>query len=153
MNRGGRLRAWFLSETRPLDALALLGLVALAVGSIAVWVSGPLQSASGLHGGGKVTLALAVVAAFGVISGPIGRALGSLLALAAFGVALYELLHLHARLGSGAILYGVHSGQLGWGLYLAAAGALVACLAAAIAFIVWGLGRDIPVRDAWPPRP
>jgi hypothetical protein len=153
MSRSRRLRAWFLTETRPLDALALLGLIALVAGSIAIWVSGPLQSASGLKGGGKITLALAVVAAFGVISGPVGRVLGSLMSLAAFGVALYELLHLHSRLGGGAVLYGVHSGQLGWGLYLTAAGALLACLAAAAAFVVWGLGRDIPVRDAWPPRP
>jgi hypothetical protein len=153
MSRGRRLRVWFLAETRPLDALALLGLIALAVGSITVWISGPLQSASGLKGAGKITLALAFVAAFSVISGPVGRALASLLSLAAFALALFELLHLHGRLGGGAVLYGVHSGQLGWGLYLSAAGALLACLAAAAAFIVWGLGRGIPVRDAWPPRP
>lgn len=109
--------------------IALVGAVAMAVGSVGPWATVlGLISVDGTAGDGKITLAAAAVAGLACLRmGPHGRRdLGAYVAVAAVLVgavtAGYDLSNLSSAIGS-AGAGGI--AQVGWGLYAVLAGALV----------------------------
>jgi hypothetical protein len=128
-------------------AVAVLGIIVLAVGSLGPWLTTFLGSVEGIRGDGKITLGAAGVAALALLLSR-GRTAGIIIAgLAAFGglgVAGYNLVHIqHAA--TRATLFGHQLATAGWGVYVALIGAAVAVVALALGGPRRLLGRIISV--------
>lgn len=143
-----------LGRVRLTTALAALGAVITAGGSIGPWVSTALGSVSGLNGGGDgwVTLGASVTAMLALLGARAGRA-GYVVAFLAFLAALAvacldgaKIVYVSSKL----TLFGHQIATAGWGLYLTAAGALlgaVSLAAAAVATERDSTGRATRTRD------
>ena len=110
-------------------AVALLGAVVMAVGSIGPWITafGGLVSVAGTTGDGKSTLGCALVAAAATIGANAGYSVGILATIAAAvgcGVGVYDLSHLANITGQADGL-----AQTGWGLYAVVVGGGIAAVA------------------------
>ena len=110
-------------------AVALLGAVLMAVGSIGPWVMafGGLLSVAGTNGDGKITLVCALIVAAATIGANAGHSLGVLAVIAAvvgLGVGVYDLSHL-----ANATSQADGLAQTGWGLYAVVVGGAVAVVA------------------------
>jgi len=110
-------------------AVALLGAVVMAVGSIGPWVTalGGLLSVAGTTGDGKITLVCAPVVAGATIFASADRSLGLLATIAAVvgcAVGVYDLSHVASLIGQADGL-----AQTGWGLYAVVVGGGVAAVA------------------------
>jgi hypothetical protein len=120
-----------LAGVRVSTAVAFLGFVGLAAGSLGPWVATVLGSAAGTHGDGKITLGAAAIAALALLiaQGRTGGAIvAGLAAAVGLGVAGYDLVHIqHAA--AHATLFGPQLADAGWGVYVALVGAAVALTA------------------------
>ena len=105
-------------------ALAVLGGVAMAIGSVGPWVTSAFASVSGTHGDGKLTLVAAVAAiAFAVLMGTrkggiLSVVMTTLAALAGGFVGVNDVQSVNDKLQG---LDGIAT--IGWGLYVVIAGA------------------------------
>ena len=117
-----------LGTLRLIDAIAALGFIVVAAGSVAPWATTILGSLSGFNGDGKITGGLAVAGLTLLMVRWLP--LASLAGLAALGVGLYDLLRLHHAVHD-AVLFGAHIAQVGSGPYAVVAGGVVALLACA----------------------
>lgn len=122
MGREQRTIGQALAGMDVLTAGALGGLLLVAVGSIAPWVTTPFGSASGTNGDGKSTLILAAFGAFLVLRRQrVGTAIDCLLIL---GIGVYEGVHIHHAVAR-TTLFGRQLDHVGWGVYVVIAGALL----------------------------
>ena len=128
-----------LARMRLTSALAGLGAVIVAAGSLGPWVTTALGSVSGVDGGsdGWVTLGAAVVAVVSLLSAQ-GRRWGSvtgwLMLVGALGVACYDgarVIYATSKL----TFLGFHLADAGWGLYVVAGGAALGALALSFAAV------------------
>jgi hypothetical protein len=125
-HRSGPTLGDVLAKVSVSTAIAVLGLVLAAIGSIGAWATVfGLFSVDGTAGDGRITLGLA---AFGVVALLVGRgaslasALAALVALAVVAVAIVDLVDLSHV--SGPTLG--HAVSAGWGLYAVLAGGIIA---------------------------
>ncbi len=108
----------------------LAGFVALAVGSVGPWVDAVFASVSGAHGDGVLTLIAAGLGALTLLFGSAGGAVFAvLMGIAGLGVSIFDIVHVSDKL-SQATIDGVQVASVGWGLYVCAAGAVLAIIGA-----------------------
>ena len=114
--------------------VALLGLGALAVGSLGPWATTFIASVSGTQGDGKLTLG-----AVALLLGRGGSVFAALVALVALGICIYDLVNVSHKAAQITVA-GVQVAHVGWGLYTATGGAAVALIGA----IAYRLSRARP---------
>lgn len=109
--------------------VALAAAAGIAIGSLGPWVDAVFVSVSGIHGDGKITLVLGLVAAGILLVDRAGewraaRVGGILVGLAAAALAAYDVARIENA--SHTKLFGqqVQVGHPGWGLYLILAAAI-----------------------------
>ena len=120
-----------LGGMRATKAGAIIGLVLLAVGSLAPWATFLAVSVNGTDGkDGKATLALAAIGLAALLLVGSRRAVGmAVFCVVVSGtVAARDLVRVERGVHH-ATLFGVHVGGTGWGLYAAIGGAIVALFA------------------------
>ncbi len=122
-----------LGRVRLTTALAVLGAVLAIIGSLGPWVTSPLGSVSGVHssGDGWITLGASVIALI-LLAAARGRRWGLIAAWVAMLVALAVACLDAAKViyaASKVTLFGHQIASAGWGLYVTAAGALLAAVA------------------------
>lgn len=132
--------AELFARMRVSTATAVLGGVAVVIGSLGPWLSTPFGSISGVHGkdDGWITLGCGVIAML-FAAGRVGRRWASIVAFAALAVALGVAGFDGARVvkaTSKITLFGVHVAGAGWGIYAVAIGGAVGCLALAMDAVV-----------------
>jgi hypothetical protein len=101
-----------------------VGFVFAIIGSIGAWVSGPFGSQSGMNGGGKLTIALAIV---GLLLVAFDRA-AMIVPVIGLGLAVlggWEWHHIHSVVHN-AVLFGMHVASVGWGVYAVIVGGVLA---------------------------
>jgi hypothetical protein len=119
-----------LGALRLTTALALVGAVVMAVGSVGPWVDTVLGSVSGTHGDGQITLVAAGLVFVFVVVGHtrhgsrVSAVLATLAAVAGGATAAYDLSNIHDATAD-TTLFGTQLAQPGWGLYAVIAGAAV----------------------------
>jgi hypothetical protein len=120
-----------LADLQVSTLAAVCGLAALAIGSVGPWATVLAVSVPGTRGDGRVTLALAVVAALLLATRRrFAATLAGLAMVVATAVAGYDALHIEHVAGQATVL-GAQIASAGWGVYAAALGAVVALLALA----------------------
>lgn len=118
----------FLAELTTAAATTGVGFVVAIIGSVGPWVSSPFDSPSGLHGAGKITLALAII---GLLLVAFDRApvFVPLIGLVLAVLGGWEWYHIRSA-GLGTVVLGVLHGSVGWGVYAVIAGGAVAFITA-----------------------
>jgi hypothetical protein len=115
-----------VSKTTLPAACVSLGLVLCVVASTAPWATSQVDSASGLDGDGKITIAIAALALVLLLVRDSAPTLATLsLILVGFGI--FEAIHIHDKV-SKLTLFGQPVVHVGWGVYVLIAGGVLAFL-------------------------
>jgi hypothetical protein len=109
--------------------LGVTGLAALVAGSIGPWATALNISVSGTHGDGKLTLAAAAIALVALLVGRGGAVVALLVSLAALGISVYNIIHISHK-AADVTFAGTQVASVGWGVYVAAVGAVLAAVGA-----------------------
>jgi hypothetical protein len=125
---GRRTPGALLTEVTLAAATTGFGFLIAIVGSIGPWVSSPFDSASGMNGDGKLTIALAIIGLLVVAFDKAPTFVPMIgLVLAVFGG--WEWYHIRSA-APNTVLLGVHAASVGWGVYAVIGGGVVAFLTA-----------------------
>ena len=114
-------------QVDPRIALALIGAVIMAVGSVGPWVTalGGTLGYNGTAGDGNITLICAIACGVAVVIAADGLPVGIVAVLAAIvggGVGLYDLVHISNVIGGSPLV------QVGWGLYAVVVGGVLSTI-------------------------
>lgn len=132
-NQGPRTVGDVLSGMRLSTAIAVLGFIVVAVGSIGPWVDTFIGSADGLRGDGRISLGAAIVAVAVLATGrgrPWAQVVAWIAAAVALGTAGYDFVHIRHE-ATRAVLFGHQIADVGWGPVAVIGGATLALTALA----------------------
>jgi hypothetical protein len=125
---GRRTPGALLTEVTFAAATTGFGFLVAIIGSIGPWVSSPYDSASGMHGAGKLTIALAIIGLL-VVTFDKAPAFVPMIGLVLAVLGGWEWYHTRSA-SPNAVLLGVHVGSVGWGVYAVIGGGVIAFLTA-----------------------